>query len=280
MTNHRFTLTPRGNLEQFILPRVAFEPNTGCWLWTGTLCSAGYAIVKLPVGKREGRKRVSLARYMYQALVGSIQSGQVIGFTCGARFCVNPEHLYLRTTAEKLRNSTAWRYKSRQTHCRQGHAYTSENTEITNTGSRRCRTCHRATNKKSLAKQRHIQDELLPEYEQSHALARPLGRYYVYHLIDPASGEVFYVGKGSGSRAGQHRKDALKKAMVNLDKERRIRSILAQGLEVRVAIVRNFLSEEGAFLLERSEILRIGLESLTNKASGIVPATSRDGLSK
>ena len=29
-------------------------------------------------------------------------------------------------------------------------------------------------------------------------------KYYVYELIDPRNGEVFYVGKGSGKRAYKH----------------------------------------------------------------------------
>ena len=34
--------------------------------------------------------------------------------------------------------------------------------------------------------------------------------YYVYRLIDPRSGQTFYVGKGKGNRLFAHMNDALK----------------------------------------------------------------------
>ena len=37
---------------------------------------------------------------------------------------------------------------------------------------------------------------------------KPLKPYYVYELVDPASGEVFYVGRGVGERAYAHEKEA------------------------------------------------------------------------
>ena len=35
-------------------------------------------------------------------------------------------------------------------------------------------------------------------------------QYYVYRLIDPRTGQTFYVGKGKGNRLYAHINDALK----------------------------------------------------------------------
>ena len=34
-------------------------------------------------------------------------------------------------------------------------------------------------------------------------------KWYVYRLVDPRSGETFYIGKGKGNRVFQHAKGAL-----------------------------------------------------------------------
>ena len=41
-------------------------------------------------------------------------------------------------------------------------------------------------------------------------------QYYVYRLIDPRTGQTFYVGKGKGNRVFAHVNDALKILTVNL----------------------------------------------------------------
>ena len=39
--------------------------------------------------------------------------------------------------------------------------------------------------------------------------------YYVYELIDPRDGAVFYVGKGQGNRVSQHVRDAISGRICN-----------------------------------------------------------------
>ena len=34
-------------------------------------------------------------------------------------------------------------------------------------------------------------------------------KYYVYRLIDPRTGQTFYVGKGKGNRVFEHAKNAI-----------------------------------------------------------------------
>lgn len=90
--------------------------------------------------------------------------------------------------------------------------------------------------------------------------------YYVYELIDPRDGSVFYVGKGKGGRVHQHAKDAKKgRAGKKCD---RIREILACGKEVGHRIAMEFDSEDDAYAYEKDLIESYGLGSLTNIASG------------
>jgi hypothetical protein len=101
--------------------------------------------------------------------------------------------------------------------------------------------------------------------------------YYVYHLIDPRDGIVFYIGKGKGSRLDQHQKDAVKRAGQNEEKEHKIREILRDGHEIRKTIVDAFLKEQDAYDCEEYQIKQYGLASLTNMKAG--GGTARDSFS-
>lgn len=91
-------------------------------------------------------------------------------------------------------------------------------------------------------------------------------KFYVYHLIDPRSDEVFYVGKGCRSRINQHEMDA--KKGVDHPKCDVIRSIWGDGLQVKKVKVKYFSVEQDAYDFEALEVERIGLENLTNKQEG------------
>lgn len=90
--------------------------------------------------------------------------------------------------------------------------------------------------------------------------------FYVYDLIDPRDGSVFYVGKGTGDRHREHVRDA--KNGASGPKCDRIRDILSAGLTVEWKIVREFDDELAAYAYEKRRISRIGLQNLTNIAPG------------
>lgn len=87
-----------------------------------------------------------------------------------------------------------------------------------------------------------------------------MSKFYVYHLVDPRDGSVFYVGKGTGSRVRAHEVEARKG--VTSEKCKRIREIWASGLPVDRRVVRIFEHEIDAYDFERAEIRR--LPNLTN----------------
>ena len=91
--------------------------------------------------------------------------------------------------------------------------------------------------------------------------------YYVYELIDPRDGKVFYVGKGKGRRVERHAKDAKSGRVSNPAKYSRIKSILDGGYQVVERVVKSGLNEREAFALERRMILD-GRENLTNISMG------------
>ena len=89
-------------------------------------------------------------------------------------------------------------------------------------------------------------------------------QYYVYRLIDPRTGQTFYVGKGKGNRIYAHINDALKsfdgQSYESNDEDeisekiKQIREIKAAGLEVIHVIQRYGLTEKEAFEVEAAHI--------------------------
>lgn len=98
------------------------------------------------------------------------------------------------------------------------------------------------------------------------ALANKPPRYYVYTLTDPRCGGVFYVGKGTGRRAGAHEAEAARGG--HSRKCERIRSIWAAGGQVQRAILSRHSDENEALKAEFDEIARVGLANLTNVLPG------------
>lgn len=76
-------------------------------------------------------------------------------------------------------------------------------------------------------------------------------KYYVYLLIDPGTGEPFYVGKGQNDRVFDHIKQEIEEETENL-KYQEIQRIGSEN--VQHIIVRHGLSESVAFAIEASLI--------------------------
>ena len=78
----------------FFMKRVLPEPNSGCWLWTGSLTRGGYAMFSCGPDKRRA------ARASYSLFCDEISEGLMIRHTCDTPLCVNPDHLLPGTAQE------------------------------------------------------------------------------------------------------------------------------------------------------------------------------------
>ena len=86
--------------------------------------------------------------------------------------------------------------------------------------------------------------------------------YYVYVYIDPRDFTEFYYGKGKGNRKGAHLIDGS-----DSEKARIIREIKAMGLQPIIRVVAKSLTEDEAFLVEKTLIWKLG-RTLSNVSSG------------
>lgn len=104
-------------------------------------------------------------------------------------------------------------------------------------------------------------------YKLSQSTIEKLG-YYVYLLIDPRNGKIFYVGKGKGNRINQHLSGVLNDETNETEKIKKIREIQNFGLDVEHIVLRHELIEKEAFEVESAVIDVLGKDNLTNLVKG------------
>lgn len=104
---------------------------------------------------------------------------------------------------------------------------------------------------------------------------------YVYALIDPRDGSVFYIGKGTGRRMYQHEQEVKRGKIDNAEKARAIFSILAAGFRVVCRVLQVCATDKQAYEAEKQHIAaHQGLTNLTAGGGGIASGTPRNELDR
>ena len=117
--------------------------QSDCWVVTGRRINGGYEITNFR-GKAKLCHRIA-----WEWVNGPIPSGMCVCHHCDNPPCCNPDHLFLGTRSDNMRDAAAKKrlYLLRTTHCKRSHPLTGENLMVVrydNRTFRRCRTCARA----------------------------------------------------------------------------------------------------------------------------------------
>lgn len=76
------------------------EKSEGCWLWTGSKSKRGYGHFKVSTALSPTRSH----QFSWKLHFGEIPEGLWVLHTCDIPACVNPDHLFLGTALDNVRD--------------------------------------------------------------------------------------------------------------------------------------------------------------------------------
>ena len=111
---HRARLYRTGRLykkpfKEKIEENIQRIPESGCWIWMGYLNKWGYGRLR-----RNGNK-ILAHRAAYEEYKQLIPNGLLACHTCDTPSCVNPDHIFIGTHADNMRDAANKGRKRRNT---------------------------------------------------------------------------------------------------------------------------------------------------------------------
>lgn len=127
-----------------IWDKIIPEPNSGCWLWLGSLSGSGLG----GYGETWFNNEKAVAhRLMYEQFVGPIPIGKEMDHKCRVRICCNPAHVEpVSHQVNGMRGNAGLNRiieVQNMTHCTRGHLWTNENL-LQGKSQRMCKICRNA----------------------------------------------------------------------------------------------------------------------------------------
>lgn len=129
-----------------LVGRTRVDAVTGCWLWTGYVRPSKWPQNRYGMTSIRGRS-ICTHRAMVIALYGPQPQHICACHRCDVPLCINPEHLFLGTMGDNIRDSRSKNrhHEAKKDHCDRGHPLFGANVRIQtqkNNGIQRvCKTC-------------------------------------------------------------------------------------------------------------------------------------------